>query len=193
MPSRASAINMNWANLALASGSAREGREAPSAGSPEASRRDTRIEAPPSVTRHLDDSSTVDTVNAPGDAYNEAAFRYFLQVEERRFLRSSRRFLLLLLDVQGESGSAEDLDPVLSKRLFTALWPCVRETDFVGWYREGRVIGVACTHVDDTQGATVAGVVAGRFQNAMRDALPQVGGRVQVRSYFLPSNGADRS
>jgi hypothetical protein len=194
MPSRASVINLNWGTMALTPGSARERREAPSSDSPEVFRRDERVDGPPSVTRHLDDSSTVETANAPGDAYNEAAFRYFLQVEEKRFLRSSRRFLLLLLDVQDESGAAGELDAALSKKLFTALWPCVRETDFVGWYRQGRVIGVACTHVDDAQGTTVAGVVAGRFQNAMRDALPQqVGSRVQVRSYFLPSNGAERS
>src|SRR3954469_12514236 len=194
MPSRASAFNSNWRNMALSSVSATERRAASSANSREAFRGDERVDGPSSVTRHLDDASTVETANAPGDAYNEAAFRYFLQVEEKRFLRSNRRFLLLLIDVQGESGAAEDLDPALSKQLFTAVWPCVRETDFVGWYRQGRVIGVACTHVDDAQGTMVAGVVTGRFQNAMHEALPQrADRRVQVRSYFLPSNGGDRS
>jgi hypothetical protein len=192
MQSRASVINFNWGNVALTSGSVRDRRE--TAGSHAASPRDNEGSGSSSVTRHLDDCSDVASETAAVEAYNEAAFRYFLQVEEKRFLRSNRRFLLLLVDVRDEAGSPEDLDPALSRKLFAALWPCVRETDFVGWYRQGRVVGVACTQVDDIQGATVASVVADRFQKAMREALPaEVGSGVHVRSYFLPSNGAERS
>ena len=145
-------------------------------------------------SRHVDDCAYVDSTASTVDAYNEEAFRYFLQVEEKRFLRSNRRFLLLLLDVNNEAGNAEPYDPSLSKMLFEALKPCVRETDFVGWYRQGRVIGVACTQLEDSQGSAVVSVVADRFQRAMRGVLPdRAGSRVQVRSYFLPSSGADRS
>ena len=190
MTSRASAVNLKWDNVARTSGPGSEHREAAGGGS----RRGGPSARSAGASRHLDDCSHVDSRASTVDAYNEEAFRYFLQVEEKRFLRSNRRFLLLLLDVNNEAGTAEPFDPSLSKKLFEALKPCVRETDFVGWYRQGQVIGVACTQLEDTQGATVLSVVADRFQKAMRGVLPdRVGSRVQVRSYFLPSSGADRS
>jgi hypothetical protein len=195
MPSRASAVKLNWGNVALTSGPATERQEAPAGGGQGSPRREGQAADPTRTSRHLDEGSCdVETVSATVEAYNEAAFRYFLQVEEKRFLRSNRKFLLLLVDLNGDSGAVEDFDPALGKKLFAALWPCVRETDFVGWYRQGRVIGVACTQLNDAQGATVSSVVADRFQKALRDALPEpIGSRVHVRSHFLPSNGADRS
>ncbi|MGH9422990.1 MAG: hypothetical protein ACRD3J_23645, partial [Thermoanaerobaculia bacterium] len=134
MTSRASVINLNWGNAALTSGPGSERREAAGGGAG-SSRRGGRSASSVGGLRYLDDCSHVESVTSAVDAYNEDAFRYFLQVEEKRFLRSSRRFLLLLLDVNNEAGTAEPLDPSLSKKLFEALKPCVRETDFVGWYR----------------------------------------------------------
>jgi hypothetical protein len=196
MTSRSSVINLNWGNATPSSDPASERRAASAGKGAAASRPDAQAADSARGSRHLDldDCAHVESVTSTVEAYNEAAFRYLLDVEEKRFLRSNRRFLLLLLDVNNEAGAAEAFDPALSKKLFAALKPCVRETDFVGWYRQERVIGVVCTQLEDSQGATVLGVVAGRFQKAMRDALPErVGSRVQVRSFFLPSSGADRS
>jgi hypothetical protein len=195
MPSRASVINVDWANVALTAGAPKERREMPSSSGHRASRRERQSSGSSAVSRHVDEcSSAVESVNATVEAYNEAAFRYFLQVEEKRFHRSNRRFALLLLDLRSGSGNVEPFDPALSKKLFTALGTCVRETDFLGWYCQGRVIGVACTQLDDTQGSTISEVVSDRFQKAMRGALPErIGSRVHMRSYFLPSNEADRS
>ena len=192
--SRASVINLNWRHAAVTSEPSSAHREAPAGGAPEASGRSSQSAGSAEGSRHRDKCSSVESVTSTVEAYNETAFRYFLQVEEKRFLRSNHRFLLLLLELNDQSGSIQSIDPSLSKKLFTALRPCVRETDFVGWYRQDRVIGVACTQLDDAQGATVLNVVTTRFQNAMREALPErVGNRVQVRSYLLPSSGADRS
>jgi hypothetical protein len=194
MTSRASVINLNWEHAAVTSDPSSARRDAPADGADEASRRSSQSAGSAGGSRHLDECSGVESVTPTVEAYNETAFRYFVQVEEKRFRRSNRRFLLLLLELHDQSGSAESIDPSLSRKLFTALSPCVRETDFVGWYRQGRIIGVVCTQLDDAQGGTVLNVVATRFQNAMREALPeQFGSRVQVRSYFLPSSGADRS
>jgi hypothetical protein len=194
MSSRASTFNVNWGNAALGSGPGSERREAPSGSLSRTARRANQSLDSTTKSRHLDEQSSLESVTSTVEAYKEAAFRYFLQVEEKRYLRSNRRFLLLLLDLNDESESAEHIDPSISKKLFSALKPCVRETDFVGWYRQGRVIGVVCTQLDDTQEAIVLNVVAERFQTAMRNALPErVGSRVHVRSYFLPSSGSDRS
>lgn len=194
MQSRASVINLNWGKAALTSGSVGDRCETPSAIGRQTSSRDVQVSAAPGVSRHPDTRSDLESVSATVETYNEAAFRYFLKVEEKRFLRSNKRFLLLLVDVHDESGNLEDFDPLVGRKLLAALWPCVRETDFVGWYRQGSVIGVACTQVDDTQGAAMATMVAERYQKAMREALSEeAGNRLQVRSYFFPSNSAERS
>jgi len=142
-----------------------------------------------------DESFEVESASSTVEAYNEAAFRYFLSVEEKRFMRSNERFLLLLLELNGVSGQDGYLEPALSKKLFAALARCVRETDFMGWYRQAQVVGVVCTQqLEETQGSNVSSVVVERFQNAMRDALPnEIAGRMNMRSYFLPSNGTNRS
>lgn len=192
MQSRASVVSLNWGKMMPASDSVSDRRESASPGGSHNATHELGA-AVSTVSRHLDACSDLEAVNATVEAYNEAAFRYFLKVEEKRFLRSNKRFLLLLVDVRDGSGNAEDLDPAVGRKLFAALWPCVRETDFVGWYRQGRVIGVACTQVDEVQGAVFAGVVADRFQKAIQAVPEQLGSRVQMRSYFIPSSGAERS
>ncbi len=75
-------------------------------------------------------------------AYNEEAFRYFLEIERKRSESSTRPLLLLLVDVRG----ADDvIDQATATQLFAGLAGCLRETDFVGWYRENLVIGAVLT------------------------------------------------
>ena len=64
-------------------------------------------------------------------AYNEAAFRYFLDIERRRAERAARPLLLVLVKLRSTSEATPDT------RVVSALARCVREADFVGWLREG--------------------------------------------------------
>lgn len=68
------------------------------------------------------------------EAYNEAAFRHFLGVEERRAERAGRAVLLLLVHVE-VNGVVLSITPAVAAQIFSALTGCVREIDFVGWYR----------------------------------------------------------
>lgn len=76
-----------------------------------------------------------------GQAYNEQAFRHFLTIERKRAARASRTFLLLLVSLRKQPGVSVAFSPRLASRLFSGLALCVREVDFIGWYREGRVAG----------------------------------------------------
>lgn len=78
--------------------------------------------------------------DAACNAYNEPAFHHFLAIEERRAERSGRVVLLVLVDL-GEGPLAIAIAPDLAARLFSALIGCVREIDFVGWYRTNLVVG----------------------------------------------------
>jgi hypothetical protein len=76
-----------------------------------------------------------------GFAYNEAAFKHFLGLERRRAHRSRRLLLLVLVKSRIRGRSRADLDPGSAALAFKAVGACVREVDFIGWYREGKVIG----------------------------------------------------
>lgn len=76
-----------------------------------------------------------------GQAYNEAAFKYFLDVDRRRIRRSDRSILLVLVSVRERSGRNALLTEELATQLFAGLAASVREVDFVGWYRHDRVLG----------------------------------------------------
>lgn len=73
-----------------------------------------------------------------GPAYNEAAFQHFLAVDRRRAERTMRSLLLVLVTMREAQGKS-NLSPATAAALFAGLGECVREVDFVGWYREGRV------------------------------------------------------
>jgi len=80
-----------------------------------------------------------------GQAYNEQAFRHFLAIERKRAARASRSFLLLLVSLRKEPGASVVINAKAASRLFSGLAGCVREVDFIGWYREERVAGAVLT------------------------------------------------
>ena len=72
-------------------------------------------------------------------AYNEAAFRYFLAVDRWRATRSTRSLLLVLVTMRQNRGPKAKLTDATAAALFSGLATCVREVDFTGWFREGHV------------------------------------------------------
>src|SRR4051812_43010706 len=90
---------------------------------------------------------------------DEKAFLRMLCLERKRTERSSRRFVLMLL----ESGSLlkTSKDGSLDKILNT-LSQSTRETDVKGWYKDGSVIGVIFTELGDAEGKMVASALLTR-------------------------------
>jgi hypothetical protein len=124
-----------------------------------------------------------------GPVYNEEAFRYFLQVERKRANRSNSRFLLLLVDLKRDEQQGAGFDSSTSVKLFASMLPCLRETDFIGWYRQGRVASAVLTQVGETPGVEVSNLVASRVREALGQRLPSsVSERLQVRVYQVPAS-----
>ena len=129
-----------------------------------------------------------------GHAYNEETFQLFLAIERKRSERSNRSFLLLLLDLKKQPGADVDIAPLVAARLFSGLTLCLRETDFVGWYREGRVVGAVLTQFEDAPGPEIAHVIGQRLRGALRGGLPSDPlHRLQVRVYRRPPSLKYRS
>jgi hypothetical protein len=124
-------------------------------------------------------------------AYNEDAFRYFLEMERRRAEISRRPLLLLLVDFKKRKHADRLMPSATADRLFVALAASLRDTDFVGWYHEGRVIGAVLTQDTPGNDAGVVDLVARRVTDELNASLPaSVSLRVQVRIYHLPSIAA---
>src|SRR5918994_6327369 len=91
--------------------------------------------------RELDPGSLGFAWDGPVQTYNEEAFGHFLALERKRAERSSRTFFLVLVSLKREPRLRVRFSPFVADRLFSGLSHCVREVDFVGWFRQGNVAG----------------------------------------------------
>ena len=116
----------------------------------------------------------------PHQAYSEDAFRYFLGLERKRAERSGRSFLLLLVDFTTDVGPA--MPAAISAKLFSGLNLCVRDVDFIGWYRDGRVAVAVLTQGADTPALDVSDQICKRVTALLTERLPEhVARRLNVR------------
>jgi hypothetical protein len=124
-----------------------------------------------------------------GQAYNEEAFRYFLTIERKRAARAQRPVLLLLLHLRQVPEPGLEIDQPLAAKLFSSLWVCLRESDIVGWFSEGRVIGAVLTPVEDRLEHNATSLIRERVASLLADGLSlDVARRVRVRVYQLRSD-----
>jgi hypothetical protein len=124
-----------------------------------------------------------------GQAYNEEAFRYFLTVERKRAASSRRSFLLLLVSIKKRSGVSRPIRPVVATSIFAGLWLGVREVDFIGWFREGRVAGAVLTQGADPIAPDVSRRISQRLTETLRGRVPaHVARRLHVRVLQLRPN-----
>ncbi len=119
-----------------------------------------------------------------GTIYNEEAFRYLLQVERKRYEASSQPFVLALIDCYRRLGHSDRMPDNVAADVFSTLSQTLRDTDVIGWYRDGRVIGVVLTHLGDAPLAETTRQMSARLGNALKTALPQdVASNLKVRLY----------
>jgi hypothetical protein len=123
------------------------------------------------------------------EAYNELAFRHFLALERRRAERSARSLLLLLLDLDADAEGGRSIEPAAGSALLAALSDCVREIDFIGWYRVARIVGAVLTQGPEEPAPDAAAEIADRVSRSLRTRLPKdLGSRIHVRILQLRSS-----
>ena len=123
--------------------------------------------------------------NEVGAAYSEEVFRYFLEIERKRAEFSSRPLLLLLVDFQASPAQGRT-DSDSSDRVFEALTDCLRDTDFVGWYHQSRVIGAVLTQRAEAPTADATRQVTDRVNRRLLATLPAgIAHRLQIRVFQL--------
>lgn len=119
-------------------------------------------------------------------AYNEEAFRHFLAIERKRSERANRAFLLLLVSLRKEPGMSVAFPPQVASRMFAGLALCVREVDFIGWYRTERIAAAVLTQGSGAPEPDAARRICDRVTEVLGSRLSSsVARRLQVRALQL--------
>ena len=122
-----------------------------------------------------------------GFAYNETAFRHFIDLERQRGRQLRRLVLLVLVSVRGSAGRGATFAPLETPRVFAALGAAARDVDLVGWFRENRVMAVLMVQphrpVDGVR-RIVADRVARALSSQIRSGRPL---RVRVVTLTQPA------
>lgn len=117
--------------------------------------------------------------------YNEAAFKYFLDVDRARLKRRERSIVLVLVSIRRDTGRLAPIADNAADALFSALGSSVREVDFIGWYRDGRIAGAVLPQAGVASDRERR-LIAGRISASLQKSLPRdVAARVHVRVVCL--------
>jgi len=107
-----------------------------------------------------------------GAEYDEETFLHLLAIEQARAARASQQLRLLLATLEPVSGGPAHIPPADAARLFGGLRALLRDTDIMGWYRQGRVVGAVLSESADAAGHETSGVIEERVGEGLRQHLP---------------------
>lgn len=115
----------------------------------------------------------------------ENVFQSMLTLERRRAERSRKPFVLMLLDANLESGDAEEIlmqavDVVVATK---------RETDLVGWYRQGAILGIIFTEVSLEGERPITETLREKIETAFLKHLGRDrAARIAISTHLFPEN-----
>jgi hypothetical protein len=102
---------------------------------------------------------------------HENAFHYLLQAEAKRSQRSGHSYHIVFVYRSEVQGAIMPMPSNVSSVLFDALAESLRDTDYIGWYREGRVIGGVLTVVGQDSIAEVRQRIHQRVMELLKAKL----------------------
>ncbi len=116
---------------------------------------------------------------------NEEIFKGFAVRERRRADRSGQPYILLLVSANTDAG---DISPSIWAAVIDALTAAKRESDVLGWFQQGSVIGVIPTEIQ-TFDAPAARQIEARVWRELADRLKPV----VIRSFSIRLHGQPAS
>jgi hypothetical protein len=116
-------------------------------------------------------------------AYSQEAFRYLLESESKRSERSSHFCQIFLVYWTDVEGGIMQMDSHVTKTVMAALSRSLRDTDYIGWYRDRRIIGAVLTVLVKESMAQVASHFQKRLAEILQSELSiEEGRRLQIRA-----------
>jgi exopolysaccharide biosynthesis polyprenyl glycosylphosphotransferase len=116
---------------------------------------------------------------------SEASFNTALRKECRRTERSQRSFVLVL--ASPGSGAPDDGWKHTMEEFATALAMTCRETDIIGWYLDGEVMGAIFNELGDAEKNTIKACLQQKIHAAFAD-IRRSGQTVHFRFHFFPDD-----
>lgn len=104
-------------------------------------------------------------------AYNQEAFRYLLESESKRSKRSGRFCQVLLIYSTDAQQRIVLMDSHVAKAVMVASSRSLRETDYVGWYRDGRIVGAVLTVLEQEAMVLVGDHIQKRLAGILQSKL----------------------
>jgi exopolysaccharide biosynthesis polyprenyl glycosylphosphotransferase len=121
----------------------------------------------------------------------QETFHVMLALERRRAERSSKPFLLMLLDLRPLEMNRNR--QMFIQKLQATLSNATRETDIIGWYEEQRVLAVIFTEIKHSEEHPITDVLHAKIGAALRENLDSKHvSKLVVTSHMFPEkwNGA---
>lgn len=145
----------------------------------------TQRESQPSLSTTSASRSGFDSRPQQEDVLVESVFHSMLTLERRRAERSRKPFVLMLLDANLENGAAEGIllqavDIIVATK---------RETDLVGWYKNGSIVGVIFTEVNLEGEVPIADTLRMKMETAFIKHLGRErAARVAISLHVFPES-----
>src|SRR5216684_2886125 len=117
----------------------------------------------------------------------EDTFHTMLTLERRRAERSRQPFVLMLLDASefGEGGAADRF----MAQVTSVLLKSTRETDLVGWYKKGVILGVIFTEISLEFTTPITEILRSKVVSALDNELSnKVTSKLVVTVHLFPEN-----
>jgi hypothetical protein len=105
--------------------------------------------------------------------YDEDAFLYFLDIERARAGRGHQPLHMLFATLEPEPGKPVPIPASSADRLFEGMKLTLRDTDVLGWYRQGRVASAVLSARPDGQATDMTGQLEQRVGDGLRRHVPK--------------------
>ncbi len=116
-------------------------------------------------------------------ASGEETFRAILTLERRRAERSRNPFILMLLDAHQENGTAR----MILHKAIDAVASSTRETDALGWYKDGSILGVIFTEVGKEDLALASEILRAKIRTSLQEQLgSETAGKIAISVHLFP-------
>jgi len=123
----------------------------------------------------------------PQPLHGESSFRFLLANEVKRSERSGHSFHVLLAYLAEADGGITRIDDQVTNTLVPILSSVLRETDYIGWYRDSQILGGVLTALRDRSADEVFSQIEERFWWRMgREFQAREFARLRVR--FFPAH-----
>jgi lipopolysaccharide/colanic/teichoic acid biosynthesis glycosyltransferase len=100
-------------------------------------------------------------------AIPEDVFHSLLTLERKRAERSRKQFVLMLMDAHLENGSAAGI----LKEAVEIVIASKRETDLIGWYRQGAILGVIFTEVNAVADRPITEILRNKYETTLAERM----------------------